>query len=336
MRSDSAVTEKGSEGVPEHPKARLSEEQEALGCEDSAEDALAGLSAKARGKLPARWNSKLPDRLMQSLEEEPAGAGSSVEPETQQGRDTDFVKRWVRDNRASMRSERAQPGPVESDQRVEPEQRAERAERRAGLDVAEEGHEDASAGLSEREMGQLGPAEQHAEPEQHMEFQDAPRDLLEGPERPDPGHISAEHYTEPAHHAESEDVPPESLKRPKCLESEHIPAERYTELPPQTGSRGQLERMESVIPMEPEPERDENPEQPPETQDNQAQVNSTTTEPEQPGEDSSGGPSIDANMAVDRDMLEEQRMSEYYADLHQDAACEESEGPGGDMTPEDF
>jgi hypothetical protein len=41
-------------------------------------------------------------------------------------------------------------------------------------------------------------------------------------------------------------------------------------------------------------------------------------------------------MAVGLDMLEEQRMPEYYADLDQDAACKESDGPGGDMTPEDF
>jgi hypothetical protein len=41
-------------------------------------------------------------------------------------------------------------------------------------------------------------------------------------------------------------------------------------------------------------------------------------------------------MAVKLDMLLEQRMTEYYADLDQDAACKESKRPGGDMTPEDF
>jgi hypothetical protein len=57
---------------------------------------------------------------------------------------------------------------------------------------------------------------------------------------------------------------------------------------------------------------------------------------EQPGEDSPVGSSIDAKMAVKLDMLLEQRMTEYYADLDQGSACKESERPGGDMTPGDF
>jgi hypothetical protein len=387
MRSDSEVTEKGSEGVPEHPKVRLSEEQVALGRSGSAEEAFVGLSAKARGKLPARWNSKLPDRLVQSLEEEDqAGAGSTMEPETQQGRDTGYVKRWLRHNRASMMLERARPGHVESGQRVEPEQRVERGECRAAVDVAEERHEDASARPSEGRMHRLGPAERHTEPVQHTESKDVPPELMEGLERAELENIPAEQSTEPAQHdTESEDVPPELLKGPECPESEHTPTERYTEPPPQTGRRGQLECMESIMPMAPKPEGDEDPEQPPETQDNQAQVDCTATEPEhpnhprwplgpigpcpditweefhawqkkqleeglqpeedqaapaqaaeQPGEDSPGGSSIDAKMAVKLDMLLEQRMTEYYADLDQGSACKESERPGGDMTPGDF
>lgn len=329
MRSDSDLTEKDWDSYHESGEGGVLEAQGVLEDDDSGEDAFAGLSAKARGKLPERW--------VQPLEAEgQAGADSLAQPVTEQGRDTEFVQRWLRDNRASMRSrlERAQARHVGFGRRVETEQRVEGTGRRAGVDLAGERHEDVPAGASE------GGAERHAPSERPSE----------------PEHVPAEWYTEPAQHTESEDAPPEWLGRLKLPEPQHLPTERHREHKEtvttliQNRSREYSNRRDR---MSPEPERQPGLEQLTAAQDNHAQPDDYHAQPEdnhraqqsaeqlnraaptqpaeQSGKDPPDGSPSNTPMALD---MTEQRLTEYYAEVYQHAAREGSTGPEGGLDPE--